>query len=435
MKINHIDIIKYSLILFLQITFFNLDGSVKHLKADQDNWQFTSQRKEIAPDFYVSREILFESEPTLAIYGAGKTYANGQWFTYMDMEPSQYFQFTTYFKYEKVEEPDRCILARIIWIDAEGQQVDFAEYPAVSQDNPEGMWKRIEQVYLVPEGTEKARIELIFRWDDDGVVYFGGISLTKVQKPSPRMVRLATVHFRPVNSNSPMENLEKFAGFIGRAAAEKADIVCLPESITMVGTGHDYISASEPVPGPSTEFLGTIAARYGLYIVAGILEREGPVVYNTAVLIDRKGQLSGKYRKTSLPREEIEGGVTPGNALPVFDTDFGRIGMMICWDATYPEQARTLARKGAEVIFLPIWGGFLTLTKARAIENQVFVVSSSYDMISAVFDQEGEIISEATDENPVAVVEVDLSQQKLWPWLGDFKNRIPREMPSKKALK
>ena len=63
----------------------------------------------------------------------------------------------------------------------------------------------------------------------------------------------------------------------------------------------------------------------------------------------------------SLPREEIDGGVTPGDALPVFETDFGTIGMMICWDVTFPEAARTLAKQGAEVIFLPIWGGNLTL--------------------------------------------------------------------------
>jgi len=136
-----------------------------------------------------------------------------------------------------------------------------------------------------------------------------------------------------------------------------------------------------------------------------------------------------------LPREEIDGGVTPGDALPVFDTDFGRIGMMICWDVTYPEQARTLAKQGAEVIFLPIWGGTLVLAKARAIENQVYLVSSTYDMISAVFDQEGEVMKEATDSNPVAIVDVDLNKQKLWPWLGDFKNRIQREMPTQKATR
>jgi predicted amidohydrolase len=109
--------------------------------------------------------------------------------------------------------------------------------------------------------------------------------------------------------------------------------------------------------------------------------------------------------------------------------------MMICWDVSFPETARTLARQGAEIIFLPIWGGDLTLTRARAIENQVYIVSSSYDMISAVFDQEGEVIKQATNDHPVVVAEVDLNKQRLLPWLGDFKNRIPTEMPPQKAIR
>jgi predicted amidohydrolase len=116
----------------------------------------------------------------------------------------------------------------------------------------------------------------------------------------------------------------------------------LPEGITLVGTGNNYISASEPVPGPTTEFLGEIAKNHKIYIVAGILEKEGKTVYNTAIMIDRNGELAGKYRKVSLPREEIEGGVTPGVSFPVFKTDFGTVGMMICWDVTFPEAARTL---------------------------------------------------------------------------------------------
>ena len=83
-------------------------------------------------------------------------------------------------------------------------------------------------------------------------------------------------------------------------------------------------------------------------------EREGAAIYNTAVLLDRTGKLMGKYRKVYLPREEIQGGLTPGNDFPVFDTDFGKVGMMICWDVEYADPARALALNGAEIILLPI---------------------------------------------------------------------------------
>jgi predicted amidohydrolase len=108
--------------------------------------------------------------------------------------------------------------------------------------------------------------------------------------------------------------------------------------------------------------------------------------------------------------------------------------MMICWDVTFPETARGLTSRGAEIIFLPIWGGNLVLAKARAIENQVYLVSSTYDMKSAVFDLEGEILKEATTEHPVVVVEVDLNKQKLWPWLGDFRNRISKGNAAPKSF-
>jgi predicted amidohydrolase len=398
------------------------------------DWKFESQRKEIAPVFFVDKETTYMGLPTLALAGGGKEYADGHWYKTVKVDPGKYFAFQTYFLASKVNEPNRSVLARIIWQNASGENIGEAEYPATLIDKKKEDWNIIEQTYRVPEQATRAKIELQYRWDGDGVVHFGGVSFQPTNPPTPRIVRLASVHLRPRNSESSQVNLEKFAQQVARAAAQKADIVCLPEGITLVGTKLNYITASEPVPGPTTKFLGELAKKHHLYIVAGLLERDGDVVYNTAVLMDRNGNLEGKYRKVSLPREEIEGGITPGDSLPVFETDFGRIGLMICWDVSFPETARALAKKGAEVIFLPIWGGNVILAKARAIENQVYLVSSTYDMITAVFDQEGEVMKQATTADPVIVVSVDLNKQKLWQWLGDFKNRIPREMPSEKAL-
>ena len=73
------------------------------------------------------------------------------------------------------------------------------------------------------------------------------------------------------------------------------------------------------------------------------MEREGTAIYNTAVLIDRDGLLVGKYRKVNLPYDEFEDGITPGSDYPVFQTDFGKVGMMICWDSQFPDAARALA--------------------------------------------------------------------------------------------
>ena len=397
-------------------------------------WQFESQRAAVAPQYDVDPKVTFDGKPALALQGGGKEHAAGWWYKVVDAAPGAYYHFRTHYKASGVDEPARSILARVVWHDKAGKVTGFREYPATRMEKSKDGWSIIEQTYRAPEGTVAAKLELHYRWDSDGAVHFGKTTFEKTTAPLPRTVKLATVHHRPVNSKSAAENLAAFAALVDKAGAQGADIVCLPEGATIVGTSLNYISGSEPLPGPTTKYLGDAARRNNLYIVAGLLEKDGDVVYNTAVLVDRQGNLAGKYRKTSLPREEIDGGVTPGDSFPVFDTDFGRIGIMICWDVTFPEPARALAQQGAEVIFLPIWGGDITLTRARAIENQVYVVSSTYDMISAVFGLEGEVITEAKEGTSVAVAEVDLNAQKLWPWLGDFRNRIPREMPSRKAI-
>ena len=398
------------------------------------DWKFESQRKEITPQWHVDSSVTYDGQPTLMIAGGGKDFVNGHWYRISTVEPGKYFQFQSHFFATDVEESNRSILARIIWLDNSGKNVGYPEYPETYTDKMKSGWNYMKELYRVPDKARKAKIELVYRWDANGVVHFGGISFQKTTPPTPRVVRVATIHHRPHNSKSSDENLVQFSKLIVKAAEQKADIVCLPEEITLVGTNLNYMSASEPVPGRTTEFLGNIARKYKLYIVAGILERNGDTVFNTAVLIDRNGNLAGKYRKVSLPQEEIDGGITPGDSFSVFDTDFGRIGLMICWDITFPEPARILAQKGAEIIFLPIWGGNLNLAKARAIENQVYLVSSTYDMITAVFNQEGAVIKEATNNNPVVVVEIDLNKQKLWPWLGDLKSRIYREIPPQKAI-
>jgi len=402
---------------------------------DPSEWKFESQRQEISPVGFIDSTVTFEGKPTLALAGGGKEYSNGHWYTTLNVDPGTYCRFKANFIASNVEELSRSIMARIIWQDSKGDRLGTPEYPSNSEIGKIGIWNSIQQLYKVPDEARTAKIELVYRWDANGIVHFAGTSFEKANAPESRIVKVAAIHHRPRNSKSPRENLVQFSKLIAKAAEQKADIVCLPEGITLVGTTDNYISASEPVPGPTTEFLGDVARKHHLYIVAGLLEKKDDIVYNTAVLIDRNGNLAGKYRKVSLPQEEIDGGITPGNSFPVFETDFGKIGLMICWDVTFPEPARMLAEKGAEIIFLPIWGGDVTLTKARAIENQVYVVSSTYDMITAVFDQEGKVMKEATVRNPVVVTTIDLNKKTMWPWIGDLKSRIFREIPPQAAIR
>src|SRR6185503_3681285 len=142
-----------------------------------------------------------------------------------------------------------------------------------------------------------------------------------------------------------------------------------------------------------------LAKKHGLYIVAGLVERDAHLIYNVAALVGPDGKLVGKYRKVTLPRGEVEMGVAPGREYPVFETRFGKLGMMVCYDGFFPEVARELANRGAEVIAWPVAGCNPLLAAARACENHVFLVSSSYSDVSmnwtitAIYDQEGHPIA------------------------------------------
>jgi predicted amidohydrolase len=147
------------------------------------------------------------------------------------------------------------------------------------------------------------------------------------------------------------------------------------------------------------------------------------------------GSLAGKYRKVVLPAEEVEQGIMPGDDYPVFTTRFGKVAMMICYDAFFPEVARQLANRGAEVIAVPIYGGNLSLASARALDNHVYLVTSTYMdpadewMRTGIFDHTGRLIATTGTQGTVAVAEVDLGRPADWRWLGHFKSRIPHERP------
>lgn len=414
-----------------------------------DGWAPKSPRDEIRPAFSFDPHGGPGGKGSLVITAAPhREELDGSWTRTFAVEGGKHYRFTALRQAVGVTAPRRSCVVELTWRDDAGKLVrsddggDMArpEFPRDRGAGADG-WTRVADTYTAPAKATRAVVDLQLRWAPGGSVRWADVALTPTDQAPSRKVRLAAVHYRPHGGKTPADNCRLFAPLIKEAADKGADLVCLPECLTLYGNGYKYASAAEPIPGPSTQYFGQLARQHNLYIVGGLLERVGPTVYNVAVLLGPDGKLIGKYRKVCLPREEIEGGVTPGHEYPVFDTRFGKLGMMICWDVHFPEVARNLANHGAEVIAMPIWGGMQQLAAARAIENQIYLVTSTFTdyqddwMKTAVWDHEGKRIAEATQWGQVIVAEVDLAVHKHWWYLGDFKNRIPRERPIEGFIK
>ena len=256
----------------------------------------------------------------------------------------------------------------------------------------------------------------------------------------------------------PDANLKKAIARVGEAAKKGARIVCLQELFRSQyfcqTEDTELFKLAETIPGPTSDALGKVARQHKVVILASLFEKRAAGVYhNTAVIIDEKGKISGKYRKMHIPDDPLyyeKFYFTPGDlGFQTHDTKYGKVGALVCWDQWFPEAARLTALSGSELIFYPTAIGWLpdeaeemnqaqhsaweTIQRAHAIANGVYVVvvnrvgregKLNFWGQSFVADPFGRIIAKgSSDKEEVLVVDCDLDKieetRQNWPFLRD----------------
>jgi len=234
-------------------------------------------------------------------------------------------------------------------------------------------------------------------------------------------------------------NEEQVFGLLEEAAAAGADLAALPEVWPRQGSAPQMREAAEPLDGPRVRRLAEVARRHGMWLHGGsVLELDDDKVFNTSVLFDREGELVATYRKIHLFDADPPGAVpsresflfAPGEETVTAETEFGRVGLSICYDVRFPELYRNLAVQGATIVFVPAAFRYETgvdhweiLLRARAIEDQAFVVAAAQWGTwgppgrerrnfghSLVADPWGRVIALAPDGVGLTLAELDLGE-------------------------
>ena len=246
--------------------------------------------------------------------------------------------------------------------------------------------------------------------------------------------------------DNKQENILKATSMINEAAKNNSNFIVLPEMFNCPYSNDKFVEYAENEKSSHTlESVSKLAEKHETYILAGsIPEKEDSKIYNTSYLFDKDGSIIAKHRKMHLFDVDVKGGIyfkesdtlTPGNKFSICETDFGKIGMGICYDVRFPQLAQINVNNGAKILFYP--GAFNMTTgpahwellfRSRALDNQVFCVGvapalnkdSSYHSYghSIVVNPWGEVICQLGQKEELKIVEIDLDEIKK------VRNEIP----------
>ncbi len=217
------------------------------------------------------------------------------------------------------------------------------------------------------------------------------------------IVHVATVTQDGISRADEKTLVEETLERLDQAACRQPDIACLPEMFSG--------NTRETVPGPMTERLSRWAQSHSCYVVCPIGTKVDDCQFNSAVLIDRAGEIVGRYDKIHPTEGELDRGTCPGDSPAVFQTDFGPIGVQICFDVNWHDSWRSLKKQGAKIIFWPSAYPAHRQLSALALLNEIFVVSSTMTRASRIYDITGDVIAQTGMFQPWADADLHLGKR------------------------
>ena len=385
-------------------------------------WIITGPVISMQPQTAVDEQIRFEGKHSLKMESNNPN-CHGRAVQTIDIKGNQTWFFKTRFRVKEVKSIDKSVLIRIKWFNGD-KNIGYNYVYEIAGES-DGWFLATNKIKPVTEATS-AEISLEFRWST-GTIWWDDISMEPCPDEPARNVKVGTFHFRP-----PGPTVEKNVSLMGKlldeAGAAGCGIVCLGEGWPTCNTNIGMKKhEANSIGGSASKMMAEKAKKYRMYIVSGLYNWDNDTLYNIAVLYNRQGNIQDIYKKVQLPDSETEAGAVPGNTFPVFITDFGKIGILICYDNFYPEVARNLALNGAEILFNPIWGDIRgtdsdvekTIARSRAIDNGVYFVNSIYDGNTLIINPAGEILQETNKQGTLITATIDLNYNPPWDWVGN----------------
>ena len=332
-----------------QTTLFQTDFSKGKIGALPEGWSLTTFQDTHVPTFLIKEDA---DGRYLSLAGGGDPKANAYISTTIRLAPGTY-QYNVLFSISEDVNPQRNLLFQY---NREG----IVKYYRLANGLIEGRY-----TFTVKGNQARdADIKVYYRFNAGGEVKIRSITIKPSEPVQPRWVRFACTQDTVFYDN--------MVAIAAQAATDHADLLLFPEGVSQMGRAK---KSSDSLMA----LMSQLAANYKMYIGASIYVVD-PVdgkKYNRGVLYDRTGKLCGEYDKIHPYSPEVnQSGITPGSKTDIFQTDFGKIGMIICADSWFTDVTQLFALKGAEVILFPVAGYYRSLIHARCADNQVrFVVS------------------------------------------------------------